>query len=93
MVLHFVFSFQSKTENLSYPGWGYAVIAMLICLSVLFIPIFALLRYFGILKYKKPTSKPGGGEIVAPGSVTPSLSRVPLPPMEEPLAGTRDAED
>lgn len=83
----------SKTQNLSYPGWGYAVIAMLICLSVLFIPIFALLRYFGILKYKKPTSKSGGGEVIAPGSVTPSLSRVPLPPMEEPLAGTHEDED
>ncbi|XP_078360308.1 sodium-dependent neutral amino acid transporter B(0)AT1-like isoform X2 [Oculina patagonica] len=83
----------SKPVSLSYPGWGYAVIALLISLSVLFIPIFALLRYTGILKYKKPMAKPGSGEAVAPGSVTPSLSRVPLPPMEEPLAGTRDDED
>ena len=88
----FVFPSQSKTVSKPYPGWGYAMIAMLISLSVLFIPIFALLRYFGILKYKKPAAKPGS-EAVAPGSVTPSLSRVPLPPMEEPLAGTRDDED
>lgn len=89
----FVIPFQSKSVSTSYPGWGYAVIALLISLSVLFIPIFALLRYFGILKYKKPMAKSGSGEAVAPGSVTPSLSRVPLPPMEEPLAGTRDDED
>ena len=89
----FVYSFQSKTVDTSYPGWGYAVIAILISLSVLFIPIFAVLRYFGILKYKKPSAKPGSDGELAPGSVTPSLSRVPLPPMEEPLAGTRDDED
>lgn len=92
-VFYFYLPFQSKTVSMQYPGWGYAVIAMLICLSVLFIPIFALLRYFGILKYKKPTPKSGGGDVVAPGSVTPSMSRVPLPPMEEPLAGTREDED
>ena len=75
----------------NYPGWGYAVIVLLICTSVLFVPIVALLRYFGILKYSKPAPKPGEG--VAPGSVTPSMSRVALPPMEVPLAGTRDDED
>ena len=84
--------FQSKTVNTSYPGWGYAVIVLLICTSVLCVPIFALLRYFGILKYNKPAPKPGEG-VVAPGSVTPSMSRVALPPMEVPLAGTRDDED
>ena len=76
----------------SYPGWGYAVIVLLICTSVLFVPIVAVLRYFGIMKYQKPTTKPGEG-MVAPGSVTPSLSRVPLPPMEVPLAGAHDDED
>lgn len=89
----FVLSFQSKTVNTKYPGWGYGVIIMLILFSILFIPGFAVLRYFGILKYKKPTPKQGSGEAVAPGSVTPSMSRVPLPPMEVPLAGTRDDED
>lgn len=83
----------SKTVNLNYPGWGYAVIVLLISTSVLFIPIFALLRYFGILKYKKPTPQQGAGDGVPPGSITPSMSRVPLPPMEVPLSGTRDDED
>ena len=76
----------------NYPGWGYAVIVLLIALSVLCVPVVAFLRYFGILKYKKAASKPTDG-IVAPGSVTPSLSHVPLPPMEVPLAGTRDDID
>ena len=79
--------------DLNYPGWGYAVIVLLISTSVLFIPIFALLRYFGILKYKKPTPQQGAGDDVPPGSITPSMSRVPLPPMEVPLSGTRDDED
>ena len=88
-----VWFFQSKTVDTSYPSWGYAVIVLLISTSVLFIPSFALLRYFGILKYKKPTAQQGAGDGIAPGSVTPSMSRVPLPPMEVPLAGTRDDED
>ncbi|XP_068710937.1 sodium-dependent neutral amino acid transporter B(0)AT3-like isoform X1 [Montipora foliosa] len=82
----------SKTVDTNYPGWGYAVIVLLIALSVLCVPVVAFLRYFGILKYKKAASKPTDG-IVAPGSVTPSLSHVPLPPMEVPLAGTRDDID
>lgn len=86
------FPFQSKTVDTNYPSWGYAVIVLLISLSVLFVPIVALLRYFGVLKYQKPTPKQGEG-VIAPGSVTPSMSRVPLPPMEVPLAGTRDDED
>lgn len=82
----------SKTVDTNYPGWGYAVIVLLICASVLCVPIVAVLRYFGIMKYQKPSTKPGEG-IIAPGSVTPSSSRVPLPPMEVPLAGTCDDED
>lgn len=82
-----------KTKDMDYPGWGYAVIVLLISLSVLNVPIIALLRFLGILKYEKPASKPNGEGVLAPGSVTPSLSRVPLPPMEMPLAGTRDDED
>ena len=84
---------QSKTVDTKYPGWGYAVIVLLICTSVLFVPIVALLRFFGLLKYQKPTSKQGEAGVVAPGSVTPSMSRMPLPPMEVPLAGTREDED
>lgn len=83
----------SKTVDTKYPGWGYAVIVLLICTSVLFVPIVALLRFFGLLKYQKPTSKQGEAGVVAPGSVTPSMSRMPLPPMEVPLAGTREDED
>lgn len=82
-----------KTKDMDYPGWGYAIIVLLISLSVLNVPIVALLRFLGILKYEKPASKPNSEGILAPGSVTPSLSRVPLPPMEMPLAGTRDDED
>ena len=78
---------------MDYPGWGYAIIVLLISLSVLNVPIVALLRFLGILKYEKPASKPDSEGVLAPGSVTPSLSRVPLPPMEMPLAGTRDDED
>ncbi|XP_015779944.1 PREDICTED: sodium-dependent neutral amino acid transporter B(0)AT1-like isoform X1 [Acropora digitifera] len=82
-----------KTKDMDYPGWGYAIIVLLISLSVLNVPIVALLRFLGILKYEKPASKPNSEGVLAPGSVTPSLSRVPLPPMEMPLAGTRDDED
>lgn len=78
---------------MDYPGWGYAIIVLLISLSVLNVPIVALLRFSGILKYEKPASKPNGESVVAPGSVTPSLSRVPLPPMEMPLAGTHDDDE
>lgn len=94
MLLVFCFApLQSKTVDTKYPGWGYAVIVLLICTSVLFVPIVALLRFFGLLKYKKPTPKQGEAGVVAPGSVTPSMSRLPLPPMEVPLAGTREDED
>lgn len=94
MLIVFCFALlQSKTVDTRYPGWGYAVIVLLICTSVLFVPIVALLRFFGLLKYQKPTSKQGEAGVVAPGSVTPSMSRMPLPPMEVPLAGTREDED
>jgi len=91
--MFFFLPFQSKTVDTNYPGWGYAVIVLLICTSVLFVPIVAVFRYFGILKYQKPSAQKQGEGVIAPGSVTPSMSRVPLPPMEVPLAGTRDDED
>ncbi|XP_032223340.1 sodium-dependent neutral amino acid transporter B(0)AT2 isoform X2 [Nematostella vectensis] len=75
-------------EKLDYPPWGYAMIALLICSSFLFIPGIFLLRRFRIIKYEgKDYGKASGQEDIAPGAITPSLSRIPLPPSEIPLAG------
>lgn len=73
---------------MDYPGWAYALIAFLIGSSFLFIPGILLLRYFGILKYeRKQYGKARAGDDVAPAAITPSMSHIPLPPSELPLAG------
>ena len=89
----FGLTFQAQSTKMGYPSWGYGVIVLLILSSVVFVPIIAVLRYFGILKYQKPAPKQGEEMVIPPGSVTPSMSRTPLPPMEEPLAGTNYDED
>ena len=81
---------QGKSKSKAYPAWGYVVITVLIASSCLFIPGVGLLRYFGFFKYKRPSQKPGQEMTIPPGSVTPSMSRVALPPSEQPLAGTED---
>ncbi|XP_031560118.1 sodium-dependent neutral amino acid transporter SLC6A17-like isoform X2 [Actinia tenebrosa] len=77
-----------KATKLDYPGWAYFLIALLIGTSFLFIPAIMLLRRFGILKYeRKQYGKAKAGEDVAPAAITPSMSHIPLPPSELPLAG------
>lgn len=61
---------------------------MLIASSFLFIPGMLVLRYFGIVKSeRKQYGKARAGDEVAPAAVTPSMSQIPLPVSEIPLAG------
>lgn len=57
------------------------------------IPGVFVLRFFGILKYEQRPVKPGQELIVPPGTVTPSMSHVPLTATEQPLAGSYKDED
>ena len=54
------------------------------------IPAVFVLRFTGILKYEKEPVKSGEEAVVPPGSMTPSLSRVPLSATEEPMGGAED---
>ena len=51
------------------------------------IPAVFILRFTGILQYEKKPVSPGEESVVPPGSMTPSMSRVPLSATEEPMAG------
>ncbi|KAJ7394069.1 hypothetical protein OS493_003743 [Desmophyllum pertusum] len=73
-----------------YPTWGYIVIVLLILVSCFFIPFIFVLRRFGFTSYEKKAQQPGQDNVIAPGAMTPQLSRVALNLSEEPLAGTDD---
>lgn len=83
---------QGETRPGKYPGWGSAIIAFLIVSSAIMIPAVFVLRITGILKYEREPVRPSEAAVVPPGSVTPSLSRVPLSATEEPMAGAGDDE-
>lgn len=86
-------SVKAETHVATYPSWSYIIISFLMMSSMLMIPGVFLLRYFGILKYEQRPVKPGQELIVPPGTVTPSMSHVPLTATEEPLAGSFKDED
>ena len=58
--------------------------------STCFVPVVFVLRRFGFTTYQKSAPKPGQDDVIAPGALTPQLSRVALNLTEEPLAGTED---
>ncbi|XP_028518144.1 sodium-dependent neutral amino acid transporter B(0)AT2 isoform X2 [Exaiptasia diaphana] len=79
---------EGRSKPLEFPGWAYALIAFLIGSSFLFIPGILLLRYFNIVPYqRKQYGKARAGDEVTPAAVTPSMSQIPLPASEIPLAG------
>lgn len=84
---------KGETELAKYPSWGYIIIAFLMMISMLMIPGVFVLRYCGILKYEQRPVKAGQELIVPPGTVTPSLSHVPLTATAEPLDGEFKDED
>lgn len=77
---------QADVAATEFPGWGFVVIALLILLSTLCIPIVFLVKRFNIVKFD--VSKRTKDEIVAPGALTPNLSRAPIALTEEPMGGT-----
>jgi hypothetical protein len=42
--------FQGKTEGVKFPAWGEAFAILLICLALIWVPLIAILRYFGLYR-------------------------------------------
>lgn len=59
--------------------------------STCFVPVVFVLRPgLDLPPTKKSAPKPGQDDVIAPGALTPQLSRVELNLTEEPLAGSEE---
>lgn len=43
---------EAKTVSAKFPGWGKAMVVIFVILALIWIPLVALLRFFGLCKYK-----------------------------------------
>ena len=50
--------FQGKTERIQFPAWGDAMVIIFVCLALMWIPLIAILRYFGLCAYQGKTMDP-----------------------------------
>ncbi|XP_028399406.1 sodium- and chloride-dependent transporter XTRP3-like [Dendronephthya gigantea] len=47
---------KGKTERIDFPAWGEAMVIIFVCFALIWIPLLAILRFFGLCSYKGRTT-------------------------------------